>query len=157
MKIETEDKAEDPRIGNFGFLFLDYLKHYCSPCNFRKWSPAAYGGRVHTAPVPASLVTFANPFQLDTGQKSLYHRPMSTNTGRSANPSGAVAASGGGAEGTDGTPDKERKISKDYRDDMADVELVSSDDVVFKVHSYQLMAARCVLPALTYPLAFADF
>lgn len=36
----------------------------------------------------------------------------------------------------------ECEVSIDYIDEKADVELVSSDGVIFKVHSYQLKSAR---------------
>ena len=36
---------------------------------------------------------------------------------------------------------KEPTISEKYNSDDADITLVSSDNVSFKVHSYQLMAA----------------
>lgn len=40
-----------------------------------------------------------------------------------------------------GTPTNRSKSAK-YNDETADVELVSSDNVVFKVHSYYLKSAR---------------
>ena len=34
-----------------------------------------------------------------------------------------------------------RELSEDYNSDDADISLISSDNVLFKVHSYRLMAA----------------
>jgi hypothetical protein len=38
-------------------------------------------------------------------------------------------------------PKREPTLSDKYNDEDADITLISSDNVAFKVHSYQLMAA----------------
>ena len=73
---------------------------------------------------------------------------MNTPTTPKANPSDEQSTS------TKSPADTEtRKMSEAYSDASADVELISIDNTVFRVHSYQLMAARYDVPT---PPAFAS-
>ena len=43
---------------------------------------------------------------------------------------------------SDDTPDDQPVYNTEYQSEDADIRIISSDDVEFKVHSYQLQAAR---------------
>lgn len=47
----------------------------------------------------------------------------------------------------DGSVKGDESLAKDLQFEDADIVLVSSDEVRFKVHKYKLQAFRCVLPA----------